>query len=190
MKKILIFLLVLYNVSLFAQRRSRGGQNNNSNNNVEQLKMPKFDAAKRASIFYYDIEEVIKKVIGKKEKPILKDKIVKALKKYNDNVKETAFLNSKKFSDLDAIVNSMPRGSIGNRTGLRKRIDEVIRPIREQIYDNEKHLNKTLNELLSEKQNNKWLKYQIKKKKSLEVKRSNRGNRTNSRQGRGGQRRQ
>lgn len=84
----------------------------------------------------------------------------------------------------------MSRGNIGNRAGLRKRIEEVIRPIREQIYDSEKHLNKTLNELLSEKQNDKWLKYQIKKKKSLEVKRTNRENRPNSRQNNRGGRRQ
>lgn len=63
MKKILVFILVLCNVSLFAQRRNGGGQNNN---NVKQLKTPKFDAAKRAGIFYYDTEEVIKKVIEKK----------------------------------------------------------------------------------------------------------------------------
>lgn len=186
MKKIIIIILVLYNVSLFAQRRNRGGQNNN----VEQVKMPKFDAAKRAGVFYYAIEEVIKKVIGKKDNSLLKDKTFKALKKYNDKVKEISSLNSKKISDLDAIVNSMSRGNVGNRVAMRKRIDEVIRPIRDQIRDNEKLLNKTLKELLSEKQNNKWLKYQIKKKKILEAKRPNRGNRSNSRQSRGGRRRQ
>tara|TARA_R110002073_G_scaffold15953_1_gene62056 strand:- start:12275 stop:12838 length:564 start_codon:yes stop_codon:yes gene_type:complete len=187
MKKIIVIILVLCNVSLSGQRRNRGGQNNNA---AKQQEAPKFDAAKRAGLFYYDIEEVVKKVLGKKENPLQKGKFLSALKKYNDKVKETASLNSKKISDLNAIVNSMSRGKIGDRTGLRKRINEVVGPIRGQIIDAEKDLNTSLKELLSEKQHSKWLKYQIKKKKSLAPKRPNRENRTNSRQGNRGGRRQ
>ena len=185
MKKVVFLIFTLYSLSSFAQRPNRGGQRNNL---VKQERAPKFDAVKRAGIFYYNIENVIKKVTGKKNPQ--NEKITTTLKEYNKKVKEIASLNSKKLSDLNAIVNSMSKGNVGNRKGMIKRVNEVVRPLREQIRSNEKILNDSFEELLSEKLNKKWLKYQNKKKKSLEPKRPNRRNEANSNQGRGGQRRQ
>jgi len=71
---------------------------------------------------------------------------------------------------------------------MRKAIGKVIRPIKEEILSNEEVLNKTLEEILSEKQNKKWLKYQNNIKESLQPKRpdNNGQNRMQRMNGRGG----
>ncbi len=61
---------------------------------------------------------------------------------------------------------------------MRKKINEIIRPVRDEVHENEAALNNTLKSFLSEKQNKKWLKYQKNKKKSMRPKRLERSNRS------------
>lgn len=194
MKKIFFILLLLLNIPFYAQppgggngggRRSQG-QESQSN---EEQKIKKFSASDVAGIFYYDIEEILKKLKLKDE---TKEALVsKALKNYNFKIKEISFLNSGKLSDLEVVVNSSFNvNESENREGMREQVEEVVRPIRENIDENEKELNLTLESILSEKQQKKWLKYQNKKKESLKPKKPDTSSRQGSRSNGGGMRRQ
>lgn len=194
MKKIFFGIVVFVNIAFYGQppgggngggRRSQG-QESQSNNERE---IKKFSASDVAGIFYYDIEEIIKKLKLKDEN---KQAIaIKALKDYNLKIKEISFLNSKKFSDLDVVVNSLRQANDREASvETRKKVGELIGPIKDEIRENERQLNETLESILSEKQQKKWLKYQKNKKESLQPKRPDNENRQGTRMNEGGMRRQ
>lgn len=184
MKKILFILIAFLTLNVFAQppggRGRRGdGQDPSSNNNQ---KAQKFNASNVAGIFYYDIDKAIKKTKVKKEEKQLSVK--KIIKNYNLKVKEISFLNSQKFSDLNLVVNSGSKNILPEeRMKMRKKVNEIIRPIRDEIHELEKELNNNLEEILTEKQFKKWLKYQKKQKENLMPKRVQNGQGQRQRQG-------
>jgi preprotein translocase subunit Sec63 len=45
-------------------------------------------------------------------------------------------------------------------SGMKIKIKKIIPPIRYEVFEHEKVLNEALESILTEKQNNKWLKYQ------------------------------
>ncbi|MGJ8745179.1 hypothetical protein [Polaribacter sp.] len=192
MKNIFFIFISFLTINLFAQppgggggRRSQGGNQESS----QAKEVQKFSANDVAGIFYYDIDDVIKKV---KVKDTDKQySLKKALRNYNFKVKEISFLNSIKFSDLDVFVNSMSKGKDSeSRKEMRKKVEEAIRPVRDSIHEHEKVLNEILEGLLSEKQTKKWLKYQKKMKQSLEPEKPQNNNRAGSNSNGGGRRRQ
>ena len=145
-------------------------------------KAQKFNASNVAGIFYYDIDKAIKKTKVKKEEKQLSVK--KIIKNYNLKIKEISFLNSQKFSDLNLVVNSGSKNILPEeRMKMRKKVNEIIRPIRDEIHELEKELNNNLEEILTEKQFKKWLKYQKKQKENLMPKRVQNGQGQRQRQG-------
>lgn len=184
MKKILFILIAFLTLNVFAQppggRGRRGdGQGPSSNNNQ---KAQKFNASNVAGIFYYDIEKAIKKTKVKKEEKQLSVK--KIIKNYNLKIKEISFLNSQKFSDLNLVVNSGSKNILPEeRMKMRKKVNEIIRPIRDEIHELEKELNNNLEEVLTEKQFKKWLKYQKTQREKLMPKRAQNGQGQRQRQG-------
>ncbi|MEO9570411.1 MAG: hypothetical protein ABJH82_02385 [Polaribacter sp.] len=193
MKNIIFILITFLTYTILAQPPGGGGrrQQGTSAQSNQTQKPVKFNASNMAGIFYYDIEDVIKKTKVKEENNQFL--VSKELKNYNFKVKEISFLNSKKFTDLDAVVNSIPQGGdIEVIKKLRTKIDELIKPVREDIHEMEKVLNDNLSKILSEKQFKKWLKYQKKKKESIQPKRAKNNQRQGQRQMQngGGRRRQ
>tara|TARA_R110001606_G_C15270356_1_gene639409 strand:+ start:119 stop:739 length:621 start_codon:yes stop_codon:yes gene_type:complete len=203
MKNIFLFTLLVTSFGFYAQgQRGNGGgrppQNQNGQKG-EQREVKEFKASDVAGVFYYDIEEVIKKIKVKDEATQYKVKTV--LKDYNFKIKEIAFLNSQKFKELDIVMESM-QGSQNRRpenndnndgetekeSPLREKVDKVIRPVREEINQNEELLNETLTAILSEKQLKKWVKYQKKIKEELAPKKLDRNQ--NSGQSQNGNRQQ
>ena len=187
MKKFLLILMTFLTFNFFAQPPGGGGGVRSQgqrlqSNEVKEAK--KFSANDVAGIFYYDIDEVIKKIKVKDDEK--QYSVKKALKNYNFRIKEIKFLNSAKFSDLDIFMSSMSKEKDTETSlELRKKVEEIIRPIRDSVHEYEKELNEVLVGVLSEKQNKKWLKYQKKKVESLQPKkpqnnsedsRPNRGN--------------
>jgi hypothetical protein len=183
MKKVFFIAVLVLSIGLNAQPPGGGGgrsQQNQNRQGGEKREIKKFKASEVAGIFYYEIEKVVKKLKVKKEEVQLP--IQKALRNYNFKIKEILFLNSEKFSDIDILVNSLAKGKDKSaRLELRKKVEKVIRPIRDSVHEYEKELNLTLKGLLSEKQFKKWLKYQKNKKDSLKPKRSESRNTQGSR---------
>lgn len=183
MKQLLLTVFLFFCVIFYTQAQRGGGrripQNQNRQTGVEaETKVLK--ASELAGVLYYDVKKVLKKIKVKDD--AIKLKITNAIKKYNDSVKKIAFLNSDKFKGVDVLmktINIANNNNSKNRIDLRKKIGETIRPIRNEIKENEVLLNKNLRVFLSEKQNKKWLKFQKKQKDKINPKRSVR---TNNRQ--------
>ncbi|MCI2227759.1 hypothetical protein MC378_01180 [Polaribacter sp. MSW13] len=153
MKKILVLIIIFQSILAFAQ---------------EAPKMIKFNAKNAANIFYYDLDEVPSKIKVKKDE--VKNSTKKALRVYNDKVKNISFLNFQKLQELELFVNTIGKQARSNpdlAMNIRKKIELTILPIRDSIKKNEEKLNQTLESFLSKKQNKKWIKYQKKKKRSL-----------------------
>lgn len=199
MKNIFLIALLLFNFGFYAQgqRGGNGGgrqqQNQNRQQGGEKREVKEFKASEAAGVFYYDVEKVVKKIKVKDEST--KNKVKTALNNYNFKVKEIAFLNSDKFNDLDEVMKTMKgsnRGQLNRnennddedlenpitnkKEGIRGKVQNVIRPIRSEIRENEKILNETLEGILSKKQNKKWLTYQEKIKEELAPKKPQRDN--------------
>lgn len=183
MKKIIVLIIILQSFFTIGQ---------------EAPKMPKFNAKNSANIFYYELDEVVEKIKIKKDE--IESATKKSLRIYNNKIKDISFLNFQKLNDLDLIVNSLSEQAYSDRElvlNVRKKIQEIITPIRDSINKNEKALNATLKDVLSKKQFKKFIRYQKEKKKSLRPKppkqnqqnsspmRNNRGNRRGG-MGRGG----
>ena len=130
--------------------------------------MLKYDAENSANIFYYQIDEVAKKIKVKKEQ--VKNVTRKALIDYNNKIKDISFLNFQELRELETLINSVGdqvRGNPDLGRKLRKNIEIVILPIRDSIEVHEKKLNSALETILSKRQYKRWLKYQRNQKRSL-----------------------
>lgn len=178
--KNLILIVALFSINFIDAQPPNGGmrqrQNQNGQFNGERnFKIP--TANDIAGIFYYDVEQVIKKLkIRNDETKVI---VSKALRDYNFKIKEIALLNMDNLKAIDVLMKSrrgmrrMPDNDNSfdnpeNDNGdLHQKMEELIRPIRGNIEDNEFVLNETLESVLSKKQNKKWLKYQKKEKEKL-----------------------
>lgn len=203
---ILLIFLVLFNLNFYAQPPNGNGNRPPQNRQGNQNKEPKkFNAENITGIFYYDTKEVIKKLKIKDDKK--KYFVSKFLKNYNSEIREISFSNSKKFKALYVFVDSnrKKRGpqafdddnddedSDKKGDGMREEIDKIIRPIRNQVHEKEIKLNDNLQSILSEKQFEKWIKYQKNLKDELRPKKPNNQRKSRNDQQRinnGGMRRQ
>ena len=128
---------------------------------------PEFHAEEAAGIFYYDADQVIKKLKISKEPDKLKAK--EALFTYNGKISDLSTENAQVFKELENEFNRNLKIAMQNRdrsqmAGIREKIKETIPPIKMQVYEEEKVLNDAMETLLTDKQNKKWLSYQRRKK--------------------------
>ncbi len=91
--------------------------------------------------------------------------IVKQLQDYNAKMDELLVIHSKTLEDLKIEFSKNIQIAIQNRdrtqmSEVRNMLKEIIPPIRQEADEYKKVLNKSLESILSEKQNKKWLKYQ------------------------------
>jgi hypothetical protein len=127
---------------------------------------PDFNAQKAAGIFEYDIEEVIKKLKIRDE--ITKNKISRSLIAYNKKMLELSTVHITTFMELENEYNhnikiAMQKKDRSQMDDVKAKIKKVLPPIRKQVVAEEKILNDALAMVLSQKQNDKWLKYQKQK---------------------------
>ncbi|MCL7762927.1 hypothetical protein MPF19_05815 [Polaribacter sp. Z014] len=160
MKNLLFVAMLLVSVQFSAQhsggrRGGASGQGQGQNPELNQTKeVKKLSAKEIAGIFYYDVDEVIKKVKIKDDDK--KYSVTKALRNYNFKVKEILFLNATKFTDLDLLMNSMSKERDSESSkNIREKVKEVTGPIKVKVHEHEKELNEILRGVLSEKQNKK-----------------------------------
>lgn len=157
MKKTVLLLLVFQSFLLNAQ---------------EPPKMLKYNAKNAANIFYYNIDEIPKKIKVKSE--ALKKITTKELRNYNSKIKNISFLNFQELRELEVLVNTIGEQSRTNpdlRRKLRKNIEMVILPIRDSVAKFEETINSAFKTVLSKKQYKKWIKYQKNVKRELLPKR-------------------
>ncbi len=134
--------------------------------------MLKYVAKNAANLFYYQVDEIPKKIKVKKDK--LKNITRKEVRTYNSKIKNISFLNFQKLRELETLVNSIGNQARTNpdlNRKLRKNIEIVILPIRDSVAKFEGALNDVLKTALSKKQYKKWIKYQKNVKRELLPKR-------------------
>lgn len=187
MKQVITFILFINIISISAQfspsNRSRG-------ENKKKIRIQKFNSRNFVGIFYYDKEEVLKKV---KIKKLDKEGVViKALKTYNKHIENLAFLENDQFNKTDKKVEETVIIAKQNKNfeaikEMRQNIKKALKPIRQEIKREEKKLNDKMVAVLSDKQLKKWLKYQKKIKAKLNPKKEEHRN-ANQRKMKGGKR--
>ena len=122
-----------------------------------------FNPEEIAGIIKHDAQKVIKKLKITKESTT--KEIVKQLQDYNAKMDELLVIHSKTLEDLKIEFSKNIQIAIQNRdrtqmSEVRNMLKEIIPPIRQKADEYKKVLNKSLESILSEKQNKKWLKYQ------------------------------
>ena len=194
MKKIFCFAILLLHLSFYAQppRGNGNGRRTQQNQQRVQNRTPKkFKASEVAGLFFYDIKKVVKKLKIKDDNK--KTSFSKLLRDYNFKIKEIKLINADKFKKFDKLVNAemqLRRNSGNHRTknddngGIREKVQEFIRPIRQKVREKENSLNEDLAKILSKKQNKKWLKLQKNKKDKLKPKKTQTNNNQRQNQGR------
>lgn len=124
---------------------------------------PEFDAEKAAGIFIYDLDKVVKKLKITDEESQLK--VAEHLKAYNTKMDELSFEHASTFQELEDTFDKNVQIAMQNRdrsqmNGVKAQIQSIIPPIRKQVVAEEQVLNEAMANILTEKQNKKWLKYQ------------------------------
>ncbi len=133
---------------------------------------PKIDYSSKnsAGILYYDIDETVDFVKIKDEET---DRAVaRALKSYNNKIKKIEFLNTENFEELDEMINGLlnakpSRNKPAQRPEGKEHLKGLIGKVKKEITAEEEALNKQMLDILDDKQNKKWLKYQKKMQKTL-----------------------
>jgi hypothetical protein len=134
--------------------------------NLQAQQPPDFNAQKAAGIFEYNIEEVIKKLNITDE--IAKQKISESLKIYNNKMFDLSIEHEQTFKELENefdqnVKIAMQKKDRSQMDDVKAKTKKVLPPIRKQVVAEEKILNDALAMVLSQKQNDKWLKYQKQK---------------------------
>ncbi|MCG1036993.1 hypothetical protein [Polaribacter sargassicola] len=183
MKNMLFIAMLLVSVQFYAQPPGGGRGGSGQNLQGTNREVREFKASDVAGIIYYNEKEVIKKLkIKEEDKKLL---MSKELQNYNSKIKEISFLNSETFTELNVVVKAaMSSGNRETAMKMRKKVEEIIKPVREEVSLHEEELNKNIESILSEKQLKKWLKYQSNKKSSLQP-RISQNNEEGARSGRG-----
>ncbi|MEO0582367.1 MAG: hypothetical protein AAF135_09115 [Bacteroidota bacterium] len=128
---------------------------------------PDFDAKKAAGIFQYDLDKVLKK-LKVKETPD-QQVVAEALATYNGKMAALSFTHAATFKELENAFDRNVQIAMQNRdrsqmSGVLSMIKEILPPIKRQVEAEERVLNEALAAVLSEKQNEKWIKYQRRKR--------------------------
>ena len=128
---------------------------------------PDFNAETAAGLFEYDVEEVIEKL--KIADDTTMQTVTKALNTYNSKIFDLSMEHASTFKALEDefdknVQIAMQRRDRSQMNGVKAKIQQVIPPIRMQVGAEENVLNEAMIILLTEKQNDKWLKYQKRKK--------------------------
>lgn len=166
MKKYLLILTLLTSFLAHSQL-NRGGMRNSRQNQMNQTPRkapePNFQVEKYLGIVIYDIEKAAKKSSiklsseeGKKFKTLLT--------KYNKEIKDIRRINSFTLRSTKEMMenfqkNAQKNGDFSDRTKVQKKMIENLTPISETLRTKDRALDKSIKEILSEKQYKKWIKY-------------------------------
>jgi len=159
-----IFLLIVFSSFLC---HSQFGGRNQSQRQMTQIPQeapePNFNIDKYLGIVIYDIKRAAKKS-GIKLSSERGKKFSTILTSYNKEVKDIRRINSFTLKSTKEMVDSFQKiatstGDFSNQAKIQKTMGENLKPIYETLKDEDRKLDESVKEILSEKQYNKWIKY-------------------------------
>lgn len=168
MKKF-IFLFILSG-SLTAHAQYGYGNNNQRQRSMMQTQRkapdPSFNVERFVGIIYYDIAKAAKKSKVKLASEKGK-KFSKILTDYNTSVKEISRINSFFLSSTKEMMENFQKkasksGDFSGQQKTMQKMNETLRPIAETLQKEDGKLDKNVKGLLTEKQYDKWIKYNAK----------------------------
>ena len=172
MKKYIFLLFVL--TSFLAQSQFGGMRNQRQRQMMPQTPQqapdPEFKVDRYLGIVVYDdIKKAAKKSSIKLSSEEGKE-FSKLLTNYNKKVKDIRRINSFTLQSTKEMVESfqktaMKTGDVSNQVAIQKKMVENLKPIAEALKVEDLELVKNLKALLSEKQYDKWIKYNRKQGK-------------------------
>lgn len=166
MKKYLIVLTLLTSF-LANSQLNRGGMRNGRQRqmiqNPRKAPEPNFQVEKYLGIVIYDIEKAAKKSSIKLSSEEGK-KFSSLLKKYNREIKDIRRINSFTLKSTKEMMenfqkNAQKNGDFSDRTKVQQTMVKNLTPISEALRVKDRVFDKSIKELLSEKQYKKWLKF-------------------------------
>ncbi len=143
---ILLFTLGIFGNPLFAQMSS-----------------PDFNAVEAAGLIKYDSDKVIRKL--KIQEDSIKTELSEYIQAYNQEMDNLLLIHGNTFVELENEFDRNVKIAFQNRDrsqmdGVKAKIKQIIPPVRYEVNEFEKALNESLAQILTEKENKKWLRYQ------------------------------
>ena len=163
MKKNSIIFILLF--TAISQAQVRNGRRIRDFTQPTQQKAPEpnFNIKVYLGIIEYDIKKAAKKSSIKINSDEGK-KFSKILTVYNKRTKDIARINSFLLSSTKELIENHQKhtkktGDYSNQTKVQLKMAENLKPISETLKKEDKQLDKSIKELLSEKKYKKWIKY-------------------------------
>ena len=168
MKKIIFLFILSSSITVHAQYGY--GSNNQRQRSMMQTQRkapdPSFNIERFVGITYYDIIKAAKK--SKVKLTSENGKIFsKILTDYNKSVKDISRINSFFLSSTKEMVENFQKkasksGDFSDQQKIMQKMNETLRPIAETLQKEDEKLDKDIKGLLTEKQYDKWIKYNAK----------------------------
>lgn len=170
MKKIILLFIIAFTTISYSQMRN-GQRQRQMFPSEEKAPDPDFKIKKYLRIVSYDINKAAKKS-GVKLSSEKGKSFGKLLKKYNRDINDITRINSFLLKSTKDLVdnfqkNAMESGDYSEQPKVIKKMAENLKPISETLIKEDKKLDASMKDLLSEKQYKKWIKYNKKLNKIL-----------------------
>lgn len=163
-----ILLIFVFTTLLTHGQFNNGGMRNQRQRQMPQAQQkapePNFNVERYVGIVIYDdIKKAAKKSsikLSSAEGKVFS----KTLISYNKQVKDIKRINSFTLKSTKEMVENfqkmaMKSGDFSNQIEIQKKMTESLKPIAETLKVEDKKLDKSIKEILSEKQYKKWIKY-------------------------------
>lgn len=174
MKKLILLLALITFGNLKAQMMNGGMQNQRQRQMMqtpEKAPEPKFDVELYLGIVVYDLEKTANKISVKltSDEGITFSDI---LTNYNNKIKQIKRINSFTLNSSKELVENFQKNAIKNRdfsnqVEVQKKLAADLKPISETLKNEDQKLDADIKKMLSEKQYEKWIKFNKKLNKSF-----------------------
>ena len=136
---------------------------------LAQMTPPEFNPVEATGLIKYDSDKVIRKL--KIQEDSIKRLVSKHIQTYNQEMDNLLLIHGNTLEELENEFDRNVKIAFQNRdpsqmNEVKAKIKQIIPPIRYEVNEFEKALNESLAQILTEKENKKWLKYQKSKKPS------------------------
>lgn len=157
-----------------AQYMNGGMQNQRQRQRIQtpdKAPDPKFEVEKYLGIVVYDLEKAAKKSSVKLTSEEGKS-FSKIITSYNNKIKQIRRINSFTLRSTKEMVenfqkNAIKNGDFSKQATIQKKMAEDLKPISETMKEEDQKLDADVKKILSEKQYDKWIRYNKKLNKTF-----------------------